>query len=387
VSGDLRSFGLVVSRELREALRRKAIWITVAITLAGTTALMVLPSLLGGSDDERHVAVVGTPSEVFSSTLEQLGGQLELRPLLEPLPDEAAARRAVEQDDVDAAVILGGPPHLIVDQNGGALVAVLRQAMATDRSVEQLRAEGLDDAQIGRALAAPDVGVDVVDADRASRVVAASVVAVAVYLLLFVVTMQVANAVAIEKANRVSEVLLAIVAPRPMLFGKVVGIGLTAGLPLVAAALPVLVRLGASGGLPPSTGRAVAAGAAWFILGSGSYLLAASALGALVERQEEAGSSVAGLSVCLVGSYLVGQSAPDTPLGAVLAYLPFTSPMVEPARLALGVSSVFEVVASLLISLVALVVMAKLSAVVYGRAVVRTGRRLRVREVLRPVAA
>jgi ABC-2 type transport system permease protein len=55
-----------------------------------------------------------------------------------------------------------------------------------------------------------------------------------------------------------------------------------------------------------------------------------------------------------------------------------------PSRLALGVASPAEVVASLLIGLVAVVVVVRVGAVVYRRGIVRTGRRLRLREVLRP---
>ena len=149
-----------------------------------------------------------------------------------------------------------------------------------------------------------------------------------------------------------------------------------------------MVRLVAGGrDLPPDTGAAVAGGAAWFILGAGFYLSAAGGLGALVERQEEVGSAMAGLSIALVGSYLIGQSAADSSLGLVLAILPFSSPMVEPARLALGVSSPVEVVTSLAVGVVSLVLIVRLATAIYERAVVRTGRRLHLRDVLRPATS
>ena len=55
------------------------------------------------------------------------------------------------------------------------------------------------------------------------------------YLLIFMVTMAVANAVAIEKANHVSEVLLATVHPPALLLGKVIGVGIVALIPFAAA--------------------------------------------------------------------------------------------------------------------------------------------------------
>jgi ABC-type transporter Mla maintaining outer membrane lipid asymmetry ATPase subunit MlaF len=52
---------------------------------------------------------------------------------------------------------------------------------------------------------------------------------------------------------------------------------------------------------------------------------------------------------------------------------------------ALGASSALEVAASLAIGIVTVIVVARLSAVVYRRAIVRTGRRLKLRDALRPV--
>ena len=49
---------------------------------------------------------------------------------------------------------------------------------------------------------------------------------IVLYLLLFMLMIQVANGTAIEKANRISEVLLAIVRPGALLFGKVIGVGI-----------------------------------------------------------------------------------------------------------------------------------------------------------------
>jgi ABC-2 type transport system permease protein len=294
----------------------------------------------------------------------------------------------VIDDEADAGVALpadaGQPADVYAENDDDRIVGVVRQALAAQSSTAALQAAGLSEEQIAAAFDVPAPQLEQVGEDHGGRVAAATVVSLTVYLLLFMVTAQVANGVAIEKANRVSEVLLAIAPPRSLLAGKVVGVGLVGLLPLGCGAVPVVVRLIAGGGLPPDTGLAVASGAAWFVLGAGLYLSAAGALGALVERQEEVGSAMASLSILLVGSYVIGQSAADTTLGQVLAILPFTSPMVEPARLALGVSSPAEVITSLAVSVVSLVLVVRLAAAIYERAVVRTGRRLHLRDVLRP---
>lgn len=379
---DRHRIWLVVEREVREALRRKALWITAALALVGATALVALPVLLSSNDASR-VGMVGEPGQVLTRAVDGAGRSAGVEIDLVDSPDAATARRAVRGGDLDAAVVLEGRPRLIVDQRTDPLVVVLREGLATDRTVSQLDAAGLSEQQIDRALARPEVALDVVDADRSGRIAAATAISIALYLLLLFVTMQVATGVAMEKSNRVSEVLVAIAPPRTLLFGKVAGVGLTALLPLLAGALPVVIRLVTSDSLPPGTATALAAAAAWFVLGAGFYLLAAGALGALVERQEDVGSSIAVLSILLVGSYLVGLTAADSTIGAVLAYLPFSAPIVEPARLAVGVSSPVEVVGSLVICVLSVAVMARAASVVYRRAVVRTGSRLHLGDVLR----
>ncbi|MGB3409745.1 MAG: ABC transporter permease [Microthrixaceae bacterium] len=379
---DYRVIGLVVAREVHEALRRKTLWITAALVLVGATALVVVPTLID-SNDVYKVGLVGEANSTVTDALRASGNVGDFKVELKKRSNVSAARNDVKSGDLDAALVHADTVQLIVQQESGELVTALRGALAADRTVSGLKDAGLSDAQITNVLGAPDIDLDVVDADRSGRIAAATIISIAMYGLLFLVTMQVANGVAIEKANRVSEVLVAIVPPRTLLLGKVAGVGLTALIPLVAGALPVVIRLGTSDSLPPGTGFAVAAAAAWFVLGAGFYLLAAGALGALVERQEDVGSAIAALSILLIGSYLVGQTAPDSPVGTVLAFLPFSSPMVEPGRLALGVSSVPEVVVSLVIGVLSVLFMARLATLVYERAVVRTGRRLHLSDVLR----
>jgi ABC-2 type transport system permease protein len=212
-------------------------------------------------------------------------------------------------------------------------------------------------------------------------------VSLVLYLLLLTLMMQAANGTAVEKSNRISEVLLAIVRPGALLFGKVLGIAVIGVLTVASAMVPVLVKLGLGGDLPAGLGPAAASGAAWFVLGLLLFLTLAAALGSLVERPEEAGSAVMPLMAMLIGTFVVVQGGVDTTLGTVLAYLPFTSALMEPARLALGVSSPVEVVGSLALGLVTLAFAVRIASRIYGRAIVRTGRRLKLAEVLRGTAA
>ena len=168
-----------------------------------------------------------------------------------------------------------------------------------------------------------------------------------------------------------------------MLVGKVVGVGAIGLVTLGAGAAPVVVRFLVGGGLPDQLGRSIALSALWFVGGLALYLTIAAAMGSLVSRQEEVGAVIAPLTTLLVLGYLASITASDSVVGTVLAYLPLTSPMVEPHRIAVGASSPVEQVGSLLALAASVALVARVATVVFRRGIVGTGRRLSLRDVLR----
>jgi ABC-2 type transport system permease protein len=387
-TGELRATGLVVTRELREAFRRKSVWITAGLFLLASTALVVLPEILGdggGGTSDRAVATVGDVPDAFAAAADQAASAVDIALELEAITDADDATTRVEDGDLDAVVRFDAEPFTIVVSNDDdqRLIVALRQAVQAGTTIDMLVAAGLTDDQIAAVSAPVQTVVEVLDTERGGRQAVALGAALALYLLLLLLAIQVANGVAIEKSSRVSEVLLAIVPPRALLFGKAIGVGLIGVFTLAAGALPIVIRLLAGGSMPPGTGVTLVASIAYSVLGIALYLCLAGALGALVARSEEVSSAVGPLTMILIIGYLVGQAAAGTPVGTVLAMFPMTSPVVMPARVALDESSVIEVAVSLGILLVAVVIAVRFATVVYRRAIVRTGRRLKLRDVLR----
>jgi ABC-2 type transport system permease protein len=380
---ELRGAGLVALRELTEAFRRKSFWVIVVVMFLGSSAGMVVPSMVGGGGPTTYTVAVDAPSPSFERALRE--GLLPFKAKVEvkEIAGAAAVKAAVTDGRADAGVLFDDPPVVIADANDHPqLVAASQQALAVIAQEARLRSAGLSAAQVRSALAPAGAGVDHLHADRERRVAASFSVSIVLYILLLVLMMQVANGTAIEKSNRISEVLLAIVRPGALLFGKVLGVTITGVIVLLAAVLPVVVKQALGGNLPDGLGAAVLGGAVWFVLGLVIYLTLAGALGALVERQEEVGTAVTPLMALLIGTFVVVEVAPTSTAVAVLAYVPLCAPLVVPVRLASGASSPVEVVGSLAIGVVTAVVLARVAAVVYRRAIVRTGRRLHLRDVV-----
>ncbi len=379
----MTGLGLVVSRELHEALRRRGFYVIAIVLLIGSSAAMILPSVIGGGTTVDRVAIAGSGRPDVGAAITRADKH---RVRIDAVADATAARAAVDAGRAGIGIALahtaGAATLFVKAGEHQGLLAVAQKVLAARATTRQLEALGLTVHQAQRALQVRPAEVVQLDTGSASRRGAAAILSTVLYVLLLTLMISAANGVAIEKANRISEVLLAIVRPAPLLFGKVLGVGIVGLLTLSFGAIPVVVKLLAGGDLPAGLGGALAGSAAWFALGLALYLTTAGALGALVERQEEAGTIAAPLSIVLIGSYIVAQSAPESPLATILAYVPFSSPVVIPARLAVGASSAIEIVASLALGVAAVALAARMGATVYRRAIVQTGRRLKLTEVL-----
>jgi ABC-2 type transport system permease protein len=379
--------GLVAAREIRVAMARKMFWVILALLALGSTAALVIPDLVGGDGPTRYQVGVVAPTASLRAALDAAVDGLDAEPDLRQVPDRATAQRVVDDGTLDVAVVAAAAPGgdaTIIVRSGehDRLVGAVQQALAVDSLTGRLSGAGLTPDEVNGILSQRGAHVQELDADDAARRGASFAVSLVLYLLLLTLMMQAANGTAVEKANRISEVLLAIVRPGALLFGKVAGIAAIGGCTVAAGLLPVIVKLGVSGDLPPGLGAAALGGAAWFALGLLLYLSVAAALGSLVERPEEAGSVVMPLMAVLIGTFVVVQGGADSAVGRVLAYVPFSSSLTEPARLAMGVSSPVEVVGSLAVGAATVVLAGRFASTLYGRAIVRTGRKLKVSDVV-----
>ncbi|MEP1124041.1 MAG: ABC transporter permease [Ilumatobacter sp.] len=377
------SVRLVMIRELRQATRKKGLWAVFALLFVGSTAAMVLPEVVGGDDSSTDEVVVVGDDPALVDALTALGPALDSRVDVTIVETDTEAARLVEDQEVDIAVTSGDSPEIIVRAGeNAALVGAARQALYVTTLTDRLGDAGLSDAQITDSLAVPTAQLRELDVSGQSRRGASVVISLVLYVLLLTGMVQVANGTAIEKSNRISEMLLPVVSPGALLFGKVIGVGIVNVVTLSAGLLPVVVKFSIGGDLPDGIGGALAASAAWFALGLALYLTLAGMLGALVERQEEAGQVVSPLTYLLIATYIAIQSSGDGVFGAVLAYFPLTSPIAAPTRIATGDSSPVEIVGSLVILVATVLVAGRFASTVYARAIVRTGKRLKLRDVM-----
>ncbi|TQN37621.1 ABC-2 type transport system permease protein [Blastococcus colisei] len=380
---------LVAAREISARVRDRNFIISSVFILVVLVGMLGLQVALDSGSEETRVGVVGDLS-TFGPALSAQGEALDVEVETVELADEAAARAAIEDGDVDGVLLAdgAGAPELLVEQSaGGSLQAVVQGAVAQLALAEQLAEAGIT------GLDAPEVAITSLDPDPdadedGQRVVMALVGVVVLYGLLIMFGQFVAQGVVEEKSSRVVELLLATMKPWQLLAGKILGLGL-----LGLAQIVVIATVGVVGALALDLvdipgeliGTAVSV-VLWFVLGYAFYAAIFAVAASLVSRQEDLNTVVMPTILLLVAAFVVGfqaAAAPTGTLAVVTSFVPGLSPLVMPVRQAAGEVAPWEVGLAVVIMLVAIAAVVRVGGRIYAGALLRTGGRLKVREALK----
>jgi ABC-2 type transport system permease protein len=380
---------LVARREFVTQVRSRSFAIGLVVTLVLFGGLFLLGAWINGQTSSHTLGVtqqaVGLEPALQQAAQSQ-GDELTLHDV-----DEATGRAQVATGDLDA--LLTGSPgayRLVgLDSVGENLRSIVDAAVQQQVLSSALAGAGVDPAQLaGRA----QLGVETLepaDPDNGQRL---AVAFVGTFLLFFSLSgygSLVATGVVEEKQSRVVELLLATIKPWQLLAGKILGLGAVGLVQLVI--LSVICGFGAgAAGLLTVPGAAVGIFAmvvVWYLLGFFLYASLYAAVGSTVSRQEELQSVVAPMIFLLLIPFVLTlnllPSDPRNGLATVLSFIPFFSQTVMPARYALGVASLWEVLVAAVLALVAIAVVVRLAGRVYRNSVLRTGARVGLREALR----
>ncbi|MDQ2729896.1 MAG: ABC transporter permease, partial [Actinomycetota bacterium] len=315
------------------------------------------------------------------------------------VPDDAAARAALRTagpGHATAALIGGSAPTVVVDRAfsatattptarlAGAIAQQVSVVVAADRT-------GLSRSQ-AVALANPQA-LPVAHLRPAAVSNSKRIPALASAILVFIIVIRygfgLLASVVQEKSGRVVELLLPTMRPVELMAGKVIGAGVLVFAQTAVLVITALIAAQAVGSpiLAGSGAGALAVDFVWVVLGFLFYGFLFAAGGSLASRTEDMQSVGLPLQIPLFVGYFVAFSALGSgsvsPLVQVLAYLPPTAPLDMPVVAAAGAAGALQVVLSMAITVVGIVVAARVSATIFGRAILHTGTRLKAREVLR----
>jgi ABC-2 type transport system permease protein len=336
---------LVALREVRERLRTRAYLISTGILIVLLGLGLALPKVISASSTTYRFGVVGSAPAGLTTALRRAAAPHDAQVVIHRYPARRAAITALGNDRVDA--LLETTPGRIVFQRevDREMVAVARQALGWLELPRRLARAGVTTDEFARLVAPthmhvrsvqPNAGVS----DRTARLVALGGASL-MLLAISIYGSWVMAGVAQEKTGRVAELLVAAIAPRHLLAGKVIGIG-ALGLAQVALVASVVAGATAIGltDLPSSFVPGAALVVPWFVLGFALYAVGFGVAGALVTRQEDVSTvSIPVTGVMTVSFFLAYgalQSAPDGILARVVTVFPTTAPFMLPARSAMA---------------------------------------------------
>ena len=406
------SISVIAAREVSVKLRDKAFLGSTVFMLLLVTAATVIPVLLEQQTPEFRVAAQGEAAQQAVQLAAQLGvdaqdpdtdvpamlallGQGGLPGADITITDarpEQDVERMVRNEDVAAAVVGDDLASLRVIGADAVPteVDVLVRAAATQLQVaEAAERGGLSADEVAALTSPPQPTVELLDAQPSGSVPPQFLVLVFAFLFYISVLtfgMSIAQSVVEEKQSRVVELLVAAVPVRWLLAGKVIG-------NTVMAVGQIVVILGAGiigariAGQAPIVEQLLGA-SGWFVLFFllGFVMLAClwAVGGSLAARVEDLQSTTVFMQVLVIVPFFATIFAIDPgPTQRMLSYVPFTAPLMMPARVVLGNAADWEPWLAAGVVLGTALLFLLLGARLYEGSVLHTSSRLKASTVWR----
>jgi ABC-2 type transport system permease protein len=382
----LRLTAIVAQREIRQRGRSRAFIVTTIVLLAVVAAGVTIPAIAARGSKPQRVGVVGGSVAAATGIVKEAGRLTGAEVTVVPQPSLAAAQASLRSGNLTAVLVSG--QEVVVKQvaidsgSGDGLASAIADVAGLSKLLGQL-----PPGAAASGVALPVRGLTPPSASLSRRLTGLFTV-VLVWILISTYGSQIAMGVGEEKSNRIVEVILASVRPAQLLVGKVTGIGVLA-LAQAALMLAAFLGLGAAVGSSLVHGAApgiVICGAVFLVLGYAFYCTAYAAAGSMVSRQSDVGSVILPVQIPLIIAYALSYTViyanGANVFYRVLGFLPPTAPVAMPVLYAAGDVPAWQAAVSAVLVAVGTVWMARTAATIYGRSILRTGSRVRLRQVL-----
>jgi len=392
----LRQIGLIAYRDFMQRAKSRAFLASMVIIVGLVAAVGPLMALEMRDPPPYDVGAVGSAPPQLGVALSASAAIFDRSVDLTTYPDITAGEAALEEGRSDVLIVDGAelvwneePSLQLASIVTGAVQGIDRQQLIADLGLDPAEAsELLSPAPLdSRTLTEPDP-------EAGPKQVAAYAGSFVLYISIIMFGQFVMMGVMEEKSSRVVEVVLSRVRPHQLLAGKVLGIGALGLVQLIilGGAAMVMVGMFDIGDIDLSalSLSTLATITVWFLLGYAFYAVIYGALGATVSRQEDAQGAVMLPTLLVVpgfGISLFSLDSPDSVVAVIASYVPITSPMVMPVRMALGDVAWWEPVLSALIIIASVYLLVKLGGRVYRGAVLNIGAKVRLRDAWKAAAS
>lgn len=385
----MRTVLLIARREFLARVRSRSFVVSTLIILVILVGYSLFIGSISTGDSGSTTIAVAPETEAITPALRTAADDQGRIVTVLPVPDAAAGRTLVAAGDADAA--LSGPPtrprvdvETSLGSGAGSVVTVATTFVAQQQLLP-------DPVAADAVVAAAEPVVVAARPEDPARGLRVGLGAFGAFLLFFSIQTygaMVAQGVVEEKSSRVVEIVLATVRPWQLLLGKVLGLGAVGLLQLVILGGAGLAVAGTAGLLVAGAGLAgtLVSVLVWYLIGFALYATVYAALGSLVSRQEDTQSVLTPVTVVVLIGFAVGfnlvVSSPQSTALTVMSLVPPWTPLIMPARMALGGVPGWQVALAFVLTLAFTAGVLALGGRIYARSVLRTGARVSWREAV-----
>lgn len=388
----LRNFSIVFSTVFKEAVKTKAyVYITLGL-LVLSVLLFASPTILSkfakDSSEETYKLVNRTSLELSEQDLAKVDGNWEIvnnariESLKEEIKSEEIAGFFVLEDRVDMMQL-----NIFMPKVNNELLLTLESYIEQKRVASIVEAQSIHPTVV-QALNAPiqtSFG-SLYETEPNALLIVYGLIAI-MFLAISTYGNNVATAIASEKSSRVMEVMITKVAPVPMMYGKILGIGLAslAQLFIFIGGLLLWANLGIfeipEGSFVQTLIETITWGTAayiliFFIIGYFIYATLFAIVGSMVSRPDDLSSATMPIVILLMVSLTVEilfvMDYPEGTLTKVTSYIPFTAPMSVLIRIVYNTIAPGEIIISLVVMILFIGLFAGIAAKIYPKGVLKS---------------
>ena len=395
----------VIKFTMKDMVKRKSFIVSTIIFLVMIVVGFNIPQILKKikGEDIGSKLIIVDENNVFEGSLETLK-DIDTRYNIEIAEIRyEKIKEKIEDGDIESAIIIEKQDENIkvryIVKNTTMLDGMpedLISAINTLYSNLQISKLGLTEEQLKSITPNFEFSLEQTEEEKANgNIFAMMLLSIVLFYAIYFCAYQVSSSITTEKTSKIIETLVTSTAPRTIVLGKTIGIGvvgllqmiLLVGTALISAKVflepGILENIIDISTITPYLGMVTIL---YFILGYLTYALLYALTGSTVSKPEDiqsASGPVAMLAV--IGFYLsyFTMMNPTSQLNVFASIFPISSPFCMPFRVMMGLANTTDVLISIVVLIITILVIAKVTIKIYSNAILNYGTKMGIKDIIK----
>lgn len=395
----------VIKFTMKDMVKRKSFIVSTIIFLVMIVVGFNIPQILKKikGEDIGSKLIIVDENNVFEGSLETLK-DIDTRYNIEIAEIRyEEIKEKIEDGDIESAIIIEKQDENIkvryIVKNTTMLDGMpedLISAINTLYSNLQISKLGLTEEQLKSITPNFEFSLEQTEEEKANgNIFAMMLLSIVLFYAIYFCAYQVSSSITTEKTSKIIETLVTSTAPRTIVLGKTIGIGvvgllqmiLLVGTALISAKVflepGILENIIDISTITPYLGMVTIL---YFILGYLTYALLYALTGSIVSKPEDiqsASGPVAMLAV--IGFYLsyFTMMNPTSQLNVFASIFPISSPFCMPFRVMMGLANTTDVLISIVVLIITILVIAKVTIKIYSNAILNYGTKMGIKDIIK----